>query len=342
MRWRTDYVRPCVPTPTGMVRMRVHVRAACGCRMPDAGGCGVIVVCVGAPGGRVDYRDIFREFDTSNNGSIATRDFFAKLAELGFDNLDHTHRFFLLSKFDSNHDGYIGLDEFTRFAESLGGVSTGAGGDVSRDSKELLAKLRRVLRQAQRSGTSVRELFDTLQEEGGSTTTSMSYAEFARGLRGIGFKATPDELRAMAQQFDADHGGRVEYQEFLAMVRGTAKSSSGATAGTASSTYDRTVRNRERLLRLVKARMVQDHANARTVFANVFCEPGRTSATAASFADGVAQLGMQISTSASKRLLSKLARNSPEGRLSEGDFCLFVQQPEYVVGACSARGVPGN
>ena len=305
----------------------------------------------------MDYGAVFREFDKSGNGAITARDFFAKLDDLGLQGLDHAHkyvthvrnaqrctrvphvpccccapRFFLLQKFDPNGDGYISLREFELFANGSGSGS--GSSSVNRDVQRLLNKLRGRMRKFEAQGNSMREVFHALADGGGGNSNSLTYEQFARGLRDIGFKATPAELRALAAELDSDQGGSVEWPEFLALVRsgsGGRRSGAGAGASTPSggSGGDSVVRNRERLLRLVRAKMVGDRLDARALFSQVFCDAGAASATSASFARGVEALGMRLSNTAAKRLMGKLARNSPEGRLTEGDFCLWVAKPDY-------------
>ena len=59
-------------------------------------------------------------------------------------------------------------------------------------------------------------LFHSWDENGDG---KVSKAEFRKALRALGFEGVDTELDALFDEFDADGGGSIEYQELNAMLR---------------------------------------------------------------------------------------------------------------------------
>ena len=129
--------------------------------------------------GRPDLRRAFREFDRNDSGKINRREFGDELERLGF-SFGGAELTRLLDRFDVDGDGKINYREFARFADA----PSDEHGTNRDDADEVFRRLRKLVRDAEDKGVSIREASSTSTRTARATSTKRAAARAAQARHG--------------------------------------------------------------------------------------------------------------------------------------------------------------
>lgn len=138
---------------------------------------------------QLEIREAFDIFDSNKSGSIDRHELRVALRAMGFDaSKDEINR--IMKDKDPRNAGSINFDAFQEIVE------------------EKLAN--------RKPEDEIRKAYNIFVDgEDGITIDSLK-----RIIRELGENLTDDELQAMIDEFDQDHDGKINYNEFLAIVNG--------------------------------------------------------------------------------------------------------------------------
>ncbi|KAF0691786.1 Aste57867_17057 [Aphanomyces stellatus] len=155
----------------------------------------------------VSVRDAFTQFDQDGSGLVSAMEFEATLKALACP-LAPLEVALVLSKCDADHDGQVSYEEFLAFV-------------FGSDTRAVLAKpattqLTTLFHEAAAKGIDLGQCFAHFDKDGSREITA---DEFVQALLELGFEDTSaDAIRAVVETLDADHDGKINFDEFMALA----------------------------------------------------------------------------------------------------------------------------
>ena len=138
-----------------------------------------------------DVRDIFHRFDRNRSGRLDYRELRNALAALSLDT-SHSHAAKILTRYDSDQNGLLELDEF--------------------------ANLCRQLREWQWA-TCPPDVRDTFLRFDANKSGRLNYAELRNALQALGFDTSHHHSAGILSKYDRDRNGALEIEEFANLCR---------------------------------------------------------------------------------------------------------------------------
>ncbi|RIB30273.1 calmodulin 1 [Gigaspora rosea] len=134
-----------------------------------------------------EYRELFSTFDKDNDGLITAQELGSVIKSLGYNPTDENLKT-MIDKVDSDKDGKINYEEFKVM--------------MSQSSNE--------------STEDLREAFKVYDKDGNGY---ISAAELKSTMHSLGLKLNDEEVEAMISQADINKDGRIDYEEFIKMMK---------------------------------------------------------------------------------------------------------------------------
>jgi Ca2+-binding EF-hand superfamily protein len=154
--------------------------------------------------------EAFDSMDIDKDGLIDSNEFADALkTSFGMDFLTRLETTALMSRFDTDGDGYIDGEEFLRFIRK---DSVPEGPVDQSIIDQTIAKFKNHL---EVQFASMRDAFRQLDDD---RNGSISKQEFATVLKNFDIKVTDSELDALVQRYDTNNDGRVSHTEFLKVM----------------------------------------------------------------------------------------------------------------------------
>ncbi|XP_062088241.1 probable calcium-binding protein CML18 [Humulus lupulus] len=148
-----------------------------------------------------DLREVFRSFDSNNDGSLTQPEMGSMLQSLGLrPSPDQVEA--LIHQADTNHNGLVEFSEFVALVEP-----------------ELL------LSRSPYKEDQLRMMFRMFDSDGNGYITA---AELAHSMAKLGHALTIDELTGMINEADRDGDGRIDFHEFATAITAAAFDNSWA------------------------------------------------------------------------------------------------------------------
>ena len=184
----------------------------------------LVLMAVIEDGGSIE--EIFDHFNKDKDGAISRVELVSGLKSMPhFEKLTQEELDSLLSILDKNNDGSISFQEFKNFIVDAGEINSQSGKKNSRGklddncdkSREIIDRLHRIVKSAEKKGASANDIFGHLDK---NRDGSITLKELHLGLKKIPFFAKLNEADYvdLFYALDEDDSGEISIQEFIDVV----------------------------------------------------------------------------------------------------------------------------